>query len=44
MNHTGEDWSAGNGIVLISITALAEIPIIWSSEDTKRIVLDDKLL
>lgn len=44
MNHTGgEDWSAGNGTVLILITALAEIPIIWSSEDTKRIVLDDSV-
>ena len=44
MNHAGgEDWSAGNGTVLLSITALAEIPIIWSSEDTKRIVLDDSV-
>ena len=44
MNHTcGEDWSAGNGSVLFSITALAEIPIIWSSEDTERMVLDDSI-
>ena len=28
---------------MILITALAEIPIIWSSEDTKRIVLDDSV-
>ena len=44
MNHTcGENWSAGNGSVLFSITALAEIPIIWSSEDTERMVLDDSI-
>lgn len=44
MNHTcGEDWSAGNGSVLFSITALAKIPIIWSSEDTERMVLDDSI-
>ena len=29
--------------MLILITALAEIPIIWSSEDTKRKVLDDSV-
>lgn len=44
MNHTcGEDWSAGNGSVLFSITALAKIPIIWSSEDTERMVLDNSI-
>lgn len=32
-----------NGAVLLLITALAEIPIIWSSEETKRIVLDDSV-
>lgn len=44
MNHTcGEDWNAGNGTVSFLITALAEIPIIWSSEDTKRIALEDSV-
>lgn len=44
MNHTcGEDWSAGNESVLLSITASAQIPVIWSSEDTERMVLDDSV-
>ena len=44
MNHTsGEDWSAGNGSVILAITASAEIPVIWSSEDTERRVLGDEI-
>lgn len=44
MNHTsGEDWSAGYGSVVLAITASAEIPVIWSSEDTERRVLGDEI-
>ena len=40
VNHTaGEDWSAGKGTVSFSIVASAEIPVIWESEDTNRILL-----
>lgn len=38
-----EDWSAGNGSVVLAITASAEIPVIWSSEDTERRVLGDEI-
>ncbi|MEG0793994.1 MAG: hypothetical protein RR399_09280 [Lachnospiraceae bacterium] len=44
MNHTsGEDWSAGNGSVALAIIALAEISVIWASEDTERRVLKDEI-
>jgi len=43
-NHTCcEDWSAGEGSVLLNLVASAQIPVIWSSEDTERMVLDDKI-
>lgn len=41
-NHTGgEDWSAGCDSILFNIAALGSIPVIWSSEDTERVVLED---
>lgn len=44
MNHTsGEDWSAGNSSVVLAITASAEIPVAWASEDTERRVLEDEI-
>lgn len=43
-NHTsGEDWSAGNGSIVLAISASAEIPVIWASEDTERRVLEDEI-
>ena len=41
MNYTDHEyWSAGSGSISLSIVASANIPIIWSSEDTERKVLD----
>ena len=43
-NHCdGEDWSAGNGSVLLDYEALARIPKAWTSDDTSRFVLEDKI-
>ncbi|MDD3362050.1 MAG: PIN-like domain-containing protein [Hespellia sp.] len=45
MNHTsGEDWSAGNSSVVLAITVSAEIPVVWTSEDTERRVLEDEII
>jgi hypothetical protein len=39
----GEDWSPGSGSFLFNISAMASIPVKWSSDDTKRVVLEDSI-
>lgn len=43
-NHTcGEDWSPGCDSVLFDIEVAGTIPIKWSSDETERILLEDKI-
>lgn len=43
-NHTaGEDWSAGSATMILLVSVLADVPVIWESDDTERLVLKDEI-
>lgn len=43
-NHTaGEEWSAGSATMILLVSVLADVPVIWESDDTERLVLKDEI-